>query len=89
MGEGRRNATIQVPVIYKISHQDYQPSPKLFNDIGLLKLASYSLNEEYNQCYKYCFYDFKGSIIVNDDSKYKSKKGKISLSSSENEKIKV
>ena len=47
MGEGRRNATIQVPVIYKISHQDYQPSPKLFNDIGLLKLASYSLNEEY------------------------------------------
>ena len=47
MGEGRRDATIQVPVIYKISHQDFQPSPKYFNDIGLLKLASYSLNEEY------------------------------------------
>ena len=46
-GVGRRNATIEIPVIYKISHQDYQPSPKYFNDIGLLKLASYALNKEY------------------------------------------
>ena len=43
----RYNATIQIPVIYKISHQDYEPKPKYFNDIGLLKLDSYALKEDY------------------------------------------
>ena len=43
----RTNATIQIPVIYKVSHQDYEPDPKYFNDIGLMKLDSYALREEY------------------------------------------
>ena len=48
-----------------------------------------SLTEEGNQSYKYCFFDFKGPIMVNDDREYKLKKGKINLNPSENEKIKV
>ena len=48
-----------------------------------------SLNEENNQSYQYCFYDFKGPIMVHDDRDYKSKKGKINLNSADDEKLKV
>ena len=32
-----------------------------------------SLNEIDNQSYQYCFFDFKGPILVNDDRKFKTK----------------
>ena len=48
-----------------------------------------SLNDENSQSYKYCFFDFKGPIMVNDDREFRTKKGRNSSSSSEKEKIKI
>ena len=43
---GRLNPTIEVPVIKKIFHEDWDNSSYL-NDIALLKLDSYALKKEY------------------------------------------